>query len=214
MKKRYLVALIVVVVIGIMAGGAVGTAAWFTDTDSIAGNSLAAGKLQIDLRADGGGAVVPMVVSGMFPAESGDLGAWVPVGQTFRLNAYNDKWPEDGITPLPLKYQLAFANIVPSGGTGGVALQNKLWVHVDGWYGGMAPGAWVPVFEGPFNDFLLQSTVNGEVRLHNGGILDPNNSSLYRFQFRLDSSAGNDYQGAKIVFDVKIDAYQPNDPVF
>ena len=75
-------------------------------------------------------------------------------------------------------------------------------------------GDWVPVYEGPFNDFLMQSTVNGEARLHNGGILPANYTSNYRFTFRLDPSAGNDYQGAKIQFDVKIDAYQPNDPVF
>ncbi len=214
MKKRYLIALIVVVAIGIMVGGAVGTGAWFTDTDSIAGNTLAAGKLQIDLRAGGGGAVVPLEVSGMFPAGSSDPGAWVPADQTFVLAAYNDKWPEDGITPLPLKYQLSFANVSASGGTGGVQLQNKLWVHLDGWYAGMATGAWVPVYEGLFNDFLVQSTVNGESSSHNYGILEPNHTSLYRFSFRLDPSAGNNYQGAGVEFDVKIDAYQPNDPVF
>ena len=139
MKKRYLIALIAVVAIGIMVGGAVGTGAWFTDTDSISGNSLAAGKLNIDLRAADGGAVIPMVVTGMFPAGSGEHRAWVPVGQTFRIGAYNEEGAGPaGVVALPLKYQFSFASVVASGGTGGVNLKDKLWVHLDGWYAGMA----------------------------------------------------------------------------
>ena len=204
--KRMLVAAVVLAAIAIMAFGAISTGAWFTDTDTVANNTLAAGKLDIDLRdAVGSGTVLPINVANMAPSEDD----WVPVGPAFAMNVYDQNTP---VSTLPAKYRFSFVNIVP---TGAANLNDALRVRLYHGFGGspFSGDPWI-VWEGSFNAFVFQSTHPMMNTVLNDGIVPVNGSHVYQFKFHLDENAGNAYQGASVQFDLKVDAFQEADPVF
>lgn len=202
--KRMLVAAILVAAVAIMAFGALGTGAWFSDSATVAGNTLAAGKLQIELR-DGNAAPIAVNVQNMAPGDD-----YKPVGGTFELAAYNNGTEPNPASTLPLKYKMSFTDVVPSGAAD---LRNVLMVKVMGWFPGMGT-PFIQVFEGTWNEFVIYSTLNDIVNNYNGGILDVQNTHEYQLQFKIASSAGNEYQGAALNFTMLIEAFQVADPIF
>ena len=196
MRKRYLIGAVVLALAAVLVVGVATSGAWFTAQDTQAGNTIGAGKLAVDIRAESG-TTLPMVLSNMQPGE------WKPIPE-FALGMYNLNSPA---STLPCKYRISFANVVP---TGAANLNNVLTVRVRHTFAG-TPGTWPVVYEGPFDSFLFRSTLDGAI---GGGILNPNITHVFKFEFKIAESAGNEYQGTSVAFNVVLDAFQVNDPVF
>jgi hypothetical protein len=199
-RKRYLLAGIVLVVAIVMSIGVATSGAWFTDSYAIENNTLGAGTLQVEIRSEGG-TVIPLNIANMQPGE------WKPIGTVFQLGMFNLPNPT---STLPCKYQMTFTDVVNNGAAN---LSDVLVVRVRHTFAGTPnPAAWPVVYTGSFNSFLLRSTVTPGIV--GGGILNPNNTHVYVFEFKIDENAGNAYQGTSTQFDLTLTGFQVNDPVF
>jgi predicted ribosomally synthesized peptide with SipW-like signal peptide len=198
-RKRYLLAATVLVVVAVLAVGAATSGAWFTDVDVVENNTLGAATLDVDIRSEGGTAI-PLAVANMQPGE------WKPIGTVFQLGMYNMNTPASDI---PCKYVISFQGIQDTGAN----LSDVLLVRVRHTFAGTAnPAGWPVVYEGPFETFLIKSTVTPGIV--GGGILNINNTHVYVFEFKIADAADNTYQGASTSFNLQLNAYQVADPVF
>jgi len=202
-RKRYLLAVTVLVVVGVAIFGVASSGAWFSDTYKLENNTLAAGTLNVEIRSEGG-TTIPLNVQNMVPGE------WQPIGTVFQLGMYNLNSPA---STIPCKYQMTFSGVVNDPAS--PALAGVLQVRVRHTFAGTnppPPEAWPVVYEGAFNSFLIRSTLTPGIV--GGGILNINNTHVYVFEFKINDSAGNEYQGASTTFDLQLDAFQVNDPIF
>ena len=85
--------------ITVMVFGAIGTGAWFTDQEQIAGNSFTAGSLNLELSDPGS---VPFSVSNLVPGQSGTKTITLTnsgsIPGTLDISLANIVQPENGIT--------------------------------------------------------------------------------------------------------------------
>lgn len=184
MRKR-LTLLLAVVVLAVGAIGVVGSAAWFTDTDTVPATATA-GTLDID-------ALTPASIT-LSDLEPGGAGVTVPV--TF--------WNKSSST-MEAKYRI---RAVKTDGPG--ALWNKLNVELQGVFCGTTnPVNGAPEFDGALKDLLVESPGNAGLQYQT---LPPNTSACFELTFELDETAGNGAQGATVEFDVVIDATQTGNP--
>lgn len=190
--KRIILSLVIIT--AVVAVGVGATYAWFTSSDT-ANNSLASGKMKVELRGpDQAGAVIALDTTQSF---KGGLAPGVPT-RRYEMQVYNKGWGE---STLPVKYSWT------DGFTGGDSdLYNKLNVKVeDGncdWLTNWPAGVTVK-YDGPLSsmDRVVMPTV-----------LDPNITRCTWFTFELAESAGNDLQGKTAQFNLVLDATQPENP--
>ncbi len=174
----------------VLISGVVGTSAWFTSqaTDPV---TATAGKLHVSFN---GADATSITISNMAPGE------WTNPYEVFVYNSAPGT--------LPLKYRLTSAF------TGGdAAMFNKLNVRVHHTYCGTAnPGSWPVVWgDGALNALDVRSNSSAGIIANP---LDVNITHCFYYQFMLDTSAGNDYQGDSATFNLVVDGAQPADPTF
>lgn len=200
MRKRYMLLAAFVLVVAVLAFGAVGSGAWFSSTATLDNNTLAAGTLKVTITQEGSQAL-PFHLTNLEP------GTWVPV-PLVALGAFNNPNPA---STLPCKYQLSFTGLNVTSGPADLA--SKIHVRIRHTFAGTAdPPSWPIVMEGTLDSIILQSTLTAGIV--GGGILNPNNTHVYKLEFELDPYADNTYQGAALSLDFKVDAYQVLDPIF
>jgi predicted ribosomally synthesized peptide with SipW-like signal peptide len=184
--RRSLIILTLGILVGVMAFGVVGSAAWFTDQDGIDDSSIGAGVLSIDVRSEEG-VSQPFTIENLAPG--GDWDGPYPFG------VYNDG-------TLNALYDIGVADIVQSVG----GFKNKVNVKLIPYFGGAfddtctGSAAYLGTLAG------LSATTSDHVY---GDPLLVNWTHPWKICFALDSSAGNGYQGATATFDIVVDAYQP-----
>jgi hypothetical protein len=206
-KKKYLLAMTVLGVAVVAVFGMATSGAWWTDTYAIADNTLASSGngFNVEIRPEAG-TTLPIHVEDLTPCEWTDPSV---VG-VFNL-------PDSS---CPVKYRLSFTNIVDD--PAWPALSKVLCVRVHHYFAPYATsGPWVEdstiVYEGPFRHFVLNSTddpfgTSEGPEIVSGGVLDPNITHVYAFEFQINSHAGNKSQCASTTFDLQVDAYLLNDP--
>lgn len=194
MRTRWLVATLVMLIAGVMAMGAIGSGAWFTDQEVVSPNTITAGKLDIKINAEGG-STLPITLSDLEP------GAWA---DPISLGVYNQNTP---LSTMAVKYRFYDA-----GGSGSVAgFYGKINVRAAHTFAG-TPGNWcespsLVKYEGPLKDLLVESPTDAI-----SPSLAVNNTHVWQLCFQVDSSAGNTFQGASATFDLVFDATQVDNP--
>lgn len=184
--RRSLIVLTLGMLSGVMTYGVVGSAAWFTDKDAVEGNTVAAGTLSIDVRSEES-VTQPFAIENLAPG-----GEW---DGPYPFGIYNDG-------TLNALYDITSGNITQSA----AGFKHKVNVKLIPYFGGgfsdtcSGPAA----YEGSLAD--LSATTHDHVY---GDPLSVNWTHPWKICFALDSSAGNDLQGATATFDIVVDAYQP-----
>ncbi len=190
MKLRVLGVGALALLLLIMVSGVIGTGAWFTDQDVLADNALAAGYLDVTL-VRGGKTNAPIVLERIEP------------GQTygpFPISIYNSS------STMPVKYRFYAANAQG-------ALLDEIEMVVAHSDCVSNPGDWTLdpskiVFQGKVSEFYADSLDHAV----GDGTLDINATHCWMIRFNFDESAGNEYQGAWVAFDLVLDATQPDNP--
>ncbi|MGH8913755.1 MAG: hypothetical protein ACRDZM_04470 [Acidimicrobiia bacterium] len=186
--QRRLIVLVAGALVGLMAFGALGSAAWFTSQDQVLDNTIEAGTL--DVQVFGG----PFHLENLAPG-----GPWE--------GPYVFEIRNQGT--LPALYDISAGGItqtVPG-------FKNKVNVRLytnfsSGTFGDACEG--ILVYEGALPGLAGSSTSNAwgnDFLAPNGGWTDP-----WKICFQLDGSAGNQFQGAEATFDILVDGYQPEAP--
>lgn len=184
MNKKILSSLLIITTVIVLAVGATG--AYFTDQESVLGNSFTAGQVDIDIRGAGAS---PQTFTGMAP------GVWTsPVEYQIYNLAHS----------LPVKYKFAATKVSQTE----PGMYGKLNVRVRHTHAGtLNPGSWPIVYTGSLSGMNIQSPIHAI-----SGTLGTNITHVYYMEFQLDSSAGNVYQGDTVVFDLIFDATQSDNP--
>lgn len=199
LMKKFLVALAGLLLLAVMAFGVIGSAAWFTDQSTVP-VSATSGKL--DIRAEvgppGGSQTwydptgVPLAVSDLAP------GVYA-AGNTWMISVQN-KPAADATLAVKYRYRTAFVS-------GNADLWNNTWVKAEtGFCVANNISSPTTVYEGLVNAMAFTNADAGK------GILPVNTTHCYRFSFKLADAAGNALQGKSVVFNVVIDATQPENP--
>lgn len=189
--KRILLSLLIIFLAAIGVIGA--TQAYFTEQEVLGVNTLTAGKVDIDLRGDGVHSVLLGTSSGLAP------GIYGP--GLFHLEIYNQA---GGVSTLPVKYRMTSQYV----GESEPGYWDLIWVKVHHTNAGTAnPASWPVVYQGLLKNLNLNSVDNAIA-----DYLDPNITHVYYFEYGLDSTAGNEYQGANAQFNLIVDATQTNNP--
>lgn len=175
----------------VLISGVVGSSAWFTSqaTDPV---TATAGTLHVRFN---GNDATGFTIANMAP---GDWSA------PFEVFVYNDA----PASSLPLKYRITSAY---TGGDGGMySLLNVRVRHT--FCGTPNPGSW-PVVWGAASLSPLDVRSNATPGII-GNPLGVNDTHCFYYEFQLDPSAGNAYQGASTTFNLVVDGAQPADPSF
>jgi predicted ribosomally synthesized peptide with SipW-like signal peptide len=179
-----------VLIAGALAYGAVGSGAWFTDSDTVPVSATAA---TIDVEAIGPNST-SITVSNLLPGES---------STPYQIHVYNT-----GNSTVPIKYRIRSSDPEVA------ALFNALNAEVrHGNCVGTALGhdnSKGIVYSGALN--VLEVTSPDDSITAPTGALPVNTTHCYSITFSLDSSAGNSLQGATATFDLVIDATQLSNP--
>ncbi len=186
--RRSLIVIVLGALMGLMAFGVVGSAAWFTSQDAIEDNFIGAGTL--DVQVFGG----PFTVENLAPGGDWEGPYVFEIRNLGTLNALYD------ISAGSISQTVSgFKNKVNvrlytdySSGTFGDACSGILI------YDGSLPGLSGTATDNAWSNPFLQP---------NGAWTDP-----WKVCFQLDDSAGNQYQGASATFDIVVDGYQPDAP--
>jgi hypothetical protein len=202
--RRTMTLLLAVGLLAVAAFGVVGSAAWFTDDAAV---PISATGARLDIQA-------------LVGTPCGSMAAYDPSGVTIdveyvapgamtdpiRIDVYNRNW--DG--ELPVKYRYTASKTSSDPGFW-AALQVKVQHgfpvgDCDPWPLGFSHP--YTVYNGPLSglNFDNGSSIGG------GGLLPPNTTRVYSFEFYLEPSAGNDLQGGNATFDIVIDATQDENP--
>lgn len=173
--------------IAIVAAIAVGaTGAYFTDQEVVANNTFTAGRVDIDIR---GACSTPQTFTGMAP------GVWTAPCEYQIYNLAHS---------LPVKYMFE-ASKVSQTELDMYDLMNVIVRHT--FAGTPDPSSWPIVYQGPLNGMSINSIDDAIA-----DTLGTNITHVYYLQFQLDPSAGNEYQGDSVVFDLIFDATQADNP--
>jgi len=188
-KKRLLAALLIVG-LAVMAIGAVGSAAWFTDqaTLNVTGT---AGQIDFKLSGDVSGKSPSIALDNLRP------GVWTP---QLEVNVYN----QQPSTTMAVKYRF----LSQFGSESVAGFFNHVNVQVFHTFCGTPnPTTWPVVYNGTLNGLLVDSTVQAI-----SPTLDVNITHCYYLSFSLATNTGNAYQGATTTFKIVYDATQPENP--
>ncbi len=185
----------------VIAGGA--TFAYFTDTVTSAGNSFAAGKLDINLRTDVPIQNAPFKVTGMMPGETAE--AYFTV-------------VNDGTVDMQWR---AYISSGDGGALFGALRVKKIILNPSDYEGYDAlnaytlggPGKDITLFSGtlPFSVLLNPKNGNLEWDDDKAGPFKPNWASVYKVVVEMDPNADNTYNGKSWSGDLKFEAFQTND---
>lgn len=208
MRKR-LSALLVLLIVAVLALGAVGSAAWFTDTDT-ATNSFTAGTLSVHLGGPSGDGVTITAPDNVPPIN--EIGGMAP-GEWFgpyQINVVNDQNPQ---STLEAKYR--FTTMLLGGDA---AMWSKLNARVETGNcvgGGIANN--YDIYSGPLAGLeIISNDDSGPNQLDTvisaDGFIDPQNTHCFLWHFQLDPTAGNDAQGDTVQFEIDLDATTPSNP--
>lgn len=193
--KKILLSLAMIAMVSTVAVGA--TKAYFTETETVSGNVLTAGKVDIDLRP---GTPMSILLGTIGPSGSGLIPGQYGPG-LFQIDVYNQNYP---VSTIPVKYRFSTEFVSQSEG----GYWELLWVKVHHTFAGTAnPAGWPVVYEGLLKDLNINSIDNAIA-----DFLDPNITHVYYFEYGLASTAGNIYQGANATFNLKVDATQSTNP--
>jgi hypothetical protein len=176
-----------VLIAGVLVYGAVGSGAWFTDSDSVS-VSAAAAELDIDVRG---------------PASEGiDIEGLVPGGESgpYALEVFNQG-------DVPVKYRFG---AVEDDGTG-LFEHLRVIVSTGNCVGGPTGH---DAFPGEVADVAVADLQDVESVLSIGGIagLPAGITHCWSFVFYLDDSVGNEAQGTTTAFELVVDATQVDNP--
>jgi hypothetical protein len=166
-----------------MVYGAVGSAAWFTDGDTIAVTATS-GRIDIE------GNPASFTVSNLLP------GVWT--GPT-EITIYNT-----GNSTTAVKFRLTDGFVSQSLG----GFYDLIWVQVNQRFCGGIEST--QVYQGLLKD-LLHTSLDTVSPDWTGG-LPINITACYYLRFALDSGAGNAFQSQTATFNLVIDATQPQNP--
>lgn len=166
-----------------MAIGIVTSAAWFTDSDTVA---VTATSGQIDIQAN---ELQPFTITNVLP------GVWT---NNYDLDVYNTN-----TSTTAVKYRITDQFISGSG-----TLFNELIVRVKHTHCVPADrGTWPVVYEGPLQNLTVNSIDHAI-----SDTLGINTTHCYAFEFALPSTAGNTFQNLSTTFNLVTDATQPENP--
>ncbi len=193
--KKILLSVFAVAVVAL--GAVVATRAYFTDTATVP-SDLSSGRLDIELRGpNAGGIIIPVDTTQYF---MGGMAPGVEFGP-YEVHVYNKGW---GQSTLPVKY--AWTSVYGSGSQDMYDLLNvKVREGNWDWLG----AAWFTEPQGVLYSGLLKDMPN---YLQSANSLNPNITRCTWFYFTLDSTAGNALQGQNVLFDLRLDATQTNNP--
>lgn len=198
--KKFRSLLVVLALLAVVAAGAIGTQAWFTDQDT-AVNDLTAGRLDVELRgADADGVVIALDTTQYF---KGGMRPGVPEGP-YEIDVYNKGW---GQSTMTIKYRWSENQ---TGGSG--PMYDKMNVEVRHSFCGTDPVGWPVIYSGPLDGMVIDSESPPSGTVLGGGHLDPNITHCWAWWFELDSTADNTLQAANVQFDLVLDATQPENP--
>lgn len=176
--------LFVIFAMAVLAIGATG--AYFTDSETVAGNTFAAGEVDIEIRGD---CSTAQVFADMAPGE------WTDPCQYSIYNLASS---------VPVKYMFDASKVSQTE----PGMYSKLNVKVRHTSAGTSnPSSWPVVYSGPISGMNIKSPVHAIAET-----LDSNISHDYYLQYQLDPSAGNEYQDDSVVFDLNFDATQTDNP--
>jgi len=198
--RRYLIALAGSLLLAVMAFGVIGSGAWFTDQSVV---PISAASSKLDIRAEvgkqGGGTTMYDPTGVALPVASLAPGVYDP-GNTWMINVQNKPTAD---STLSVKYRFTAGYVSGSG-----PLWDSTVVKVEKGFCVAVNTISSPttVYEGPVKNL---SFTNADASKPN---LDPNNTHCYRFSFKLPDAAGNSLQGLAGVFNIVIDATQPENP--
>lgn len=188
MIKRIIASLAMVALTGALTIGA--ARAYFTDQETV---SFAMDAAKVNIKINGV-ASVPITLGNLQP------GIWSPQQ---KLEVYNQNTP---LSTVSVKYR--FQDLFGSQSVAG--LYDKLNVRVRHTFAGTPnPGSWPVVYNGPLKDLLVDSTVTPGMVAASLGV---NITHVFYFDFELDTTAGNTFQGSNATFSLVFDATQTNNP--
>ena len=183
MRKMFMLAM-VLAALAVMAFGAAGTGAWFTDSDTSADVTITSGELHLVLSGE---LANPVSIGDLFPGDQETTGHLLAIRN-------NDPAPL-GDAP-PAKYRMSDVKVSTTDAT----FYNKLTVTVTTYFPPVdcsSVAAGDTVYSGPLKDLYVESYDTGTATTTTGfvsGILQPNDTHEFCFFFGLDSSAGNGTQ--------------------
>jgi hypothetical protein len=184
--KAMLAALVALLMTGVLAVGLIGSAAWFTDQDTIPVTGTT-GEIEFQTN---GPHTAGITLTNLLP------GVW---SSLYSIDVYNTA----GST-TPVKYRITDAFTSQSIG-GLYGLMNAQVRHT--FCGTPTPASWPVVYSGLLQDLDLNSIDHAIA-----DTLGVNITHCYFFEFGLASSAGNAFQGQSVAFDLVFDATQPQNP--
>ncbi|MFA4818107.1 MAG: SipW-dependent-type signal peptide-containing protein [Parcubacteria group bacterium] len=189
-----------VIVVAVAAVASVATWAVFSDTDSVTGNTVATGTLNLTVNESAG---KPFSISGAYP---GYVSGWE------YIDIYNQG-------SLPFEAQMSFNQTSGSG-----ALYNELTIELvtSGGDSICANGGFgeTTIYSGKIINYDPTTVVSSIAYWHNANETDgsgPNDNIRAGWSERVcqrvgvDSGAGNGIQGTSVTFDEIVDALQDND---
>jgi hypothetical protein len=185
--RRSLAGLLGLLLTGIMAFGLIGSAAWFTDQDTVPVTGTTG---QIDFKVAGADSA-GITLTNLLPGEWSD---------PYEVNVYN----QVPSTTTAVKYRITDAFTAQSVG----GLYQLINVNVRHTFCGTPnPAAWPSVYSGPVEDLDVNS-IDDAI----SDTLGLNITHCYYYQFQLDETAGNAFQNQSVSFDLVFDATQPSNP--
>jgi hypothetical protein len=185
MRKRMLTALLAGSLLGVMAFGAIGSGAWFTDTVTTPTNTAASAFLDIESPY-----ATPFSVTGLLPGE------WT---EPFVFAVRN----EPGSTEV--KYRFYDEKVSTDPG-----FYNQIQVRVGHSNPVQNPPNWCDtnlIWEGPLKDLDINSVDDAIV-----DTLGSNITHDYQLCFGLPTTVGNEYQSNTASFNLVAVATQPDNP--
>jgi len=191
MNKKILISLSVIAVVAVAAVGA--SVAYFTASDTVAGNTLATGKMAFDLRADAQTISLPFSFTGLLPGSAN--------AKSDIVNVYNHS---DSST---MKYRLYFNY---TGGEGNLYNKMRFNAYRCNWYSGTPVdcGSWTQVV----NNKWIKDYNGTSYSVVSPSNIAPNNSNWWKIEVWLDSTAGNALQGKTATFNLVGQGTQPINP--
>ena len=188
--KKLFFSLFVVGLVSVMAFGA--TRAYFTAEESVMGNTIAAGRLDLDLREEVSHGIT---LTGLMPSQD----QWT---NPMKLEVYNTS-----LSSEPVKYR--FYSELDTESEASFYDKLRVIVRHDHATETHDPFDWPIVYEGPLKDMMIVSNETSGIISETLGV---NDTHVYYLQFRLASTAGNEYQGASATFDIHAEATQEENP--
>ena len=202
--RRIVLSLVTILAVVAMVAGS--TKAVFSDTESITGNSLATGTLNLTLNHSAG---KPFSITGAYP---GYMSGWA------YMDIFNGPYP--GVPgQLPFEAKMSLNKTAGDEGLWGYVRIN---LKTSGWDSDCAngDGGERTIHDGLINTFVNGTTVSGSVYWHladeadgHGGPdnIRPGYSERVCQRVGVDNSAPNTVQGKSVTFNEVVDAVQDND---